>query len=1127
MEYERGKVLYDIIDDHVKQLVDNGLSIIDAATGYGKSFQARNYIINNCSNRKFIFIAPQKKLFLDFKNKDFDGYSLMRNKLGEDAIVIDLLPPLDTFLEHFESINCDLFYKISNVINLKRIISKIKNTKFEDRELYIKFFNDEEIIFRRELRTLLKNDKTFKKKKDIDGLEAYNKKDILTFFEKYFWIKQLYPAVLLPYANVVQMTVHKSYYPIDTLWFGHHELSNAYDQLFKDYIIFIDEFDSSKEIIQNTIISNVANNEKVDLFSLIKIIYNAVHNVYLNNVLPLDFFAGKKEDIDGWISNFYIEVKEIYDKYNLKSALKFIHNDSKDRFLFRDKNIIDVIEDNKTKALVLKRNDIDNVNYLEIQKGNGDTTLENVCNQISELIGKFIVLLSKISHNYFQQNKNRKREGNEVYSIYEGISTIVNEFNFGHIEKNYFCKTVYRILTYNYSTKKEINGDFLDFGFKFFCMENEPSHELSTNVYYFHFNEIPEHYLLGLTRNNIVIGLSATATLESYVKNYDSHYLCRKLKDKYIQINNFELENLKSDFAESTKHNVNIVPISRENDLNLNIFNEKICKIDEYFKQVSLDSVFNAIYINGDLKYRLENYLNLIKVFKSYCESNIHGIICFFNFKIESTIELDFNRFVEMLEDYASYKGHPCKIHSLSSDFFEEKYEAIKKELKDTNVFVISTYKTLSLGKNLQYEVLDNKKDLDAVYLDKISYVLPSVEKNKLTSLAEYLYCIEYLRYERIIEKRQDFIDYIKKGFKKFLTGKGLISLSKNFIKAKDAIVSKYAIQSIGRICRTNNKSQNVYIFIHQDISESLGRMKWVLQERMINYEFKELLNSISAPKNIIQETKYHVENYNNNLLASRKIFYLSFKWWNELKKSEWIKLREMVLKCPTRKEIDKDNNIYYACFEDDTNMYSYQIKRLSQENLLLFNLSKSNIYDGYSKLVSISSSRFTDMLKSEYVFEYCIRKGYAIDFEKSKYILNPATFERIYKGAVGEVAGKAILEAQGIKICEITSDKYFEKFDYYNGNVYFDMKNWDGDFSKVKNELLPKIIKKAKSVGAKVIFIINILKTDYIDNHHNLYDQDYIHEIPWLYDHKNNLYNEEAINLIKGAVLKYGNIDE
>ena len=76
----------------------------------------------------------------------------------------------------------------------------------------------------------------------VEGL--YNKKDILSFLGKYEWIVKLYPGVLVPFANLIQMTIHKSYYPIDTLWYGHHEISNKFDNLFKNYIVFIDEFDA-------------------------------------------------------------------------------------------------------------------------------------------------------------------------------------------------------------------------------------------------------------------------------------------------------------------------------------------------------------------------------------------------------------------------------------------------------------------------------------------------------------------------------------------------------------------------------------------------------------------------------------------------------------------------------------------------------------------------------------------------------------------------------------------------------------------------------------------------------------------------------------------------------------------
>ena len=53
-----------------------------------------------------------------------------------------------------------------------------------------------------------------------------------------------------------------------------------------------------------------------------------------------------------------------------------------------------------------------------------------------------------------------------------------------------------------------------------------------------------------------------------------------------------------------------------------------------------------------------------------------------------------------------------------------------------------------------------------------------------------------------------------------------------------------------------------------------------------------------------------------------------------------------------------------------------------------------------------------------------------------------PVVYQNIYKGALGEVAGKAILEANGIKLSEITDVTKFEKFDFClmdNKDVYID----------------------------------------------------------------------------------------
>lgn len=1125
---QRGQALYNIFQSHIEQLNTNGLSIIDAATGYGKSFQARKYIIDNCKINKFIFLAPQKKLFLEFKKDDIE---MMKQLLNEEPIIINLIPAFDTFREYFLKISDDnIFNQISNVSSLRRVVTSIQKANIDDIEFYREFFNKEEQIFRKELKELLKDQKEFKRDYKKDGINSYNKKDILSFFSKYEWIVKLYPGVLAPFANLIQMTIHKSYYPIDTLWYGQHEISNKFDNLFKNYIVFIDEFDSTKEALLSIIISNITNQDRVNLFKTITYIYNSLSNICSNNILPKKFFGDKQEQFENRIFQFYNDLKENYNSYHLESTLKYLNDGKSEQFLFRDKQIIDVYDSKNKGKLTIQFDENENCNIVKLEKEENNL-FEEISDFISQKIDEFMILIADISKNFFEYKQKTRKKGDEVYSLYDSVCTIINEFNIGKSNEEYYSKIVYKYLTYTLKLANDDVGEFLDTGFKYFFLEDNSSHDLSTNVYYYHYNELPEHFLIGMAQNNIVIGISATATLNTYVKNYDMHYLSKKLGEHFIQVNQDELSELKQDFLnfETRSHKVIDKYINDQQDLSLENFDYLFENLDEVLNNYKFDKykMFDTAQITGDKKYRLTTYYNLFKTFITFINEKVHGMICFLNFKINDALELKFDYFKEQLEKTAKLKDYSCKIYTLDSNNFDEQYDKIKEELKKDNVFIISTYKTLALGKNLQYEFDGDEKDLDGVYLDKVTYVMPSVEKYNEDTLAEYLYALEYLKAEGLIKERKKFVKYISEGFKKYLTDKIILSVDKDVISAKDSIICKLVIQAIGRICRTKNKFDNVHIIMHHKIKEALIRKKKMLEDRMINYELQEILKSLpDEEKSVILNQKYIVENYNNNKNANYQITYLSYNWWTDLKRTEWINLRELVLKHPTTDYIDDINEIYYCQFGEDISSYVYQEKRLSENKLELFNISESAIADKYSNKVNLTSSRFKEMLKSKYVYDYCVKNGYATEFKKNKYILNPATFQRIYKGAIGEIAAKAILESYGIIIKEIVDNKHFEKFDYYNGQVFYDMKNWSEDFYKNKPEMIDKIAKKAEKVGAKRVVIINVLKNNYQDIHENIIQDGIIYEIPWLYDSKNDTYNTEAINLMKESQMYYGDIN-
>ena len=109
---------------------------------------------------------------------------------------------------------------------------------------------------------------------------------------------------------------------------------------------------------------------------------------------------------------------------------------------------------------------------------------------------------------------------------------------------------------------------------------------------------------------------------------------------------------------------------------------------------------------------------------------------------------------------------------------------------------------------------------------------------------------------------------------------------------------------------------------------------------------------------------------------------------------------------------------------------------------------------------------------------EYFKKNGYALEFNINEYLMSPVLFHNIYKGALGEVAGKFILQQElGIELQPITEPEYFEYFDFrLLDDVYVDFKNWKFSYVQDKDEIRKDILRKMEVIGAKRVYIINII---------------------------------------------------
>lgn len=247
-----------------------------------------------------------------------------------------------------------------------------------------------------------------------------------------------------------------------------------------------------------------------------------------------------------------------------------------------------------------------------------------------------------------------------------------------------------------------------------------------------------------------------------------------------------------------------------------------------------------------------------------------------------------------------------------------------------------------------------------------------------------------------------------------------------------------------------------------------------------------------------------------------------SFKGeWSENDMRLWKELRELVLKHPTANEedlADDDLRAYYINGLEPLSKYLFSVNDNSYRNIHVwfededsFRKSKQIIKDDNGRLVvhkcSEDDARLQMLLNIKGVREMFKKRGYAEHFLTKKHIMSPALYTNIYKGALGEVCGRHIIEnSTSLKLEEIQDGSRFEYFDYkIEGypNVYIDFKHWKISSASYndRDSAMVEIRRKMEQIGAQRVYIIGILKDS--DSTVSISADERIITIPYLVDEK------------------------
>ena len=1166
---EVDKDMYNVIQKFCNNTNENGLLLLDMPTGSGKTYFVLKYITDavtkNCDDRKYFFITTLKKnlpiedLRRNFKNAGFpelfDEKFIFIDSNSDSAIngfkkdVIKSIPESIKKADEYKNFESSIafiqnFHMQKNNPDAKKMLAIIDE----------KFRTEIEPKFRRYVQDLLF--KTFATVQD--------RKNAIKTGSKWQWIGALYPSVFIGDKKIIFMSVDKFLSQISTIVEPSYFLYNS--DIIDKAIIFIDEFDSAKDTILKNIIQNGLR-DGVDCIKLFKNIYASLQTHKLPSILTTPSKKRQeseyKKSLQSIIEGFTEKAKAIYELYTLQFSHKTetITDENTSNFLFQDHQYLSILNGNKSYISSVSDNTkrINSIQFTESKPEDETGSIQVMLGKIRGFIAYFLGGVNILALNYQQYMAERRLPNKEEFSHESAIRTVLAEFGLDDTYINYLTP---QILINSRKRSKNLEESSFDLsfyqnGFRYYAFEDDYSHDTQSKIMMYSFQITPEKLMLKFCEKAKVVGISATATIPSSLGNFDIEYLKRKLQDKYAVISDEDRKRLDDDFKKTISKygniNINTKLINSSNysqDSWLEIKNDKeVSKLFYDYIERTLPDEENS--------YHKERYLRISIAFKEFItKDDINSFLCVLTKhprEGDKTLDKEvldkiLNVIVKLYHSKFDVKNH---VVQLDGDDYDYKKEKIIERLSNgEKLFVISVYQTIGAGQNLQYKIPENLhknlekindfeenscKDFDAIYLDKPTNLIVPLDQNLIEEdFVKYLFQIEML--QEVSELSPEDTRYLVKSAFRTFTKKTKVK-NDAYVKnprecdSTKLLSTRLIIQALGRICRTNMKSKNIYIYADSRIAEAIDSS--IAEGRNLNCEFSELLKIIPSKSTDFESNvllgeaslkSVRVNRFIKTMMPNKTIN----EDWTDQRIEQWKKLRELVLSKPTMSKAEVDKNLtaynFYLRLPVKGNTIYYSED--NDFNNITISFAKT---DATEKCVSAEAAKLTKLMQIDFLKKCFEKNGWATHFPVNDYIMTPPLFNNIYRGALGEVVGKAWFhEYVNTELKEIDDNSIFEFFDYKipNTSIYVDLKNWHESTHFDIEKTTSAIISKAKKCNAKCIIIANIISSSYYKIKDTVSKEGIrLILIPaLLLEDQDNIPSFDAMNKIRRCICEYSN---
>lgn len=377
---------------------NTGLLLLDMPTGTGKTYNVLRFIkeyLKQNHEKKIFFVTTLKK------NLDAPFNDLQRELESDPDLkesVFRVLSNKEYAIKHFAEIKKSIRIKEIRTSEEFKNFDALVSAGVDKPEA----FGDIERNFRYYISTVLS--RKFKKKSEkINAIK--NDKD-------WQWVGELYPVVFSEEKRVFFITMKKLINTFDTII---EKSVRLYENpIFKNSIVFIDEFDATKKDIQDMIVQKGLNKgiDYIDLFRNIKICLDNQESIPSNIFDNVENKPSHKHALEKNIRIF----DEIANKYHLLQHHKSVGFEEKRCVLFSDftRNNYTTRNEDVTSEFDVKRN----INTLQlVAKKDSDRSLYEALDKIKGAISYFATFVTILANSYRKTKHRIEKRGKRMVNL--------------------------------------------------------------------------------------------------------------------------------------------------------------------------------------------------------------------------------------------------------------------------------------------------------------------------------------------------------------------------------------------------------------------------------------------------------------------------------------------------------------------------------------------------------------------------------------------------------------------------------------------------------------------------------------------------------------------------------------